>query len=683
MTTKPFVNELDPALLGVAGMSPFMAFDSSSRLNMFCGHIAQSLPVKGATIRRTQSGHEREYGKYTHAYRMPCNANIIKVIQKYPPTLGIDNIKENPTVAVIYEDVDSPKREIGVMILERFHCSHQYFGFPYQYKSAANHLTTGAQIPKGTVIADSPLVTDDGDYMFGLEAQIALASLPGVIEDGVIASESFCKRLTTYFYSSSIASWGKNRYPLNIYGDENNYKPFPDIGDRVRADGLVFALRDHDPFLAISDMSPAALREHRIFDKLFYATPGAKVIDIIVHRGSSQRTNMPTGMDTQTQKYYNRSMQFYQQLLHEYHVLKARRKDHLALTPEFERLLTDAIAITTTDPKVRVQKVRRTVPLDEWVVEVVLEAEIVPRIGFKVTDCHGGKGIIVKIMKDEHMPVDAQGNRAEVIMDDFSTVKRMNIGRTVEITINASGRATALKVKEMLGGRSQAEINAAWEYLLGWFKIVSPLYVETLYASGAENRKLQFLEDVADHGIYVWTPVNSPKSYQQVAEELKIHYPPCLGPVTYTGNSGIECTTRRPVIIGGLYMMLLEKIGNTWSGVSSSLLQHFGIPAKLTNHDKTSRPGRENPIRIMGETEVRLVAAHCSPDTAAEILDRSNNPETHRAILRSILNAPKPGNIDVIVDRSKVPRGNGRVVSYVRHMAECAGFEIVDGSKKQ
>lgn len=391
MSGKPFVNELDPALVGVAGMSPFMAFDSMSRLNMFCGHLGQSLPVKGATVRRTLSGHEREYGKYTHSYRMPCNANIIKVIRKYPPTLGADNIKENPVTAVIYEDADSPKREIGVMILESFHSSHQYFGFPYQYRSVANTLTTGAQVPKDTIIADSPLVNEDGDYKFGLEAQIALTSLPGVIEDGVIVSESFCKRLTTYFYSSSSASWGKNRYPLNIYGDDQDYKPFPDIGDRVRADGLIFALRDHDPFLTISDMTAKGLQQHRIFDKLSYATPGAKVIDVIVHRGSTQRTNLPTGMDAQANKYYNRSLQFYQQLLHEYHILKGRRKDHLAITPEFERLLTDAIAITTTDPKVRVQKVRRTVPLDEWVVEVVLEAEIVPREGYKITDCHGGQ----------------------------------------------------------------------------------------------------------------------------------------------------------------------------------------------------------------------------------------------------------------------------------------------------
>lgn len=384
------INELDPSLIAVAGLSPFMAFDSSSRLNMFCGHIAQSLPVEGATVRRTLSGHEREYGKYTHAIKMPCNAVIVKTLRKYPESFGIDNIKENPTIAVIYEDMDSPKREIGVLMLERFHSTHQYFGFPYKYRSVVNQLTPGTHIPKGTVIADSPIVTDDGDYKFGLEAQIALTTLPGVIEDGIIVSDAFCRRLTTYFYSRSIASWGKSRYPLNIYGNNTAYKPFPDIGDVVREDGLLFALRERNNYMAVTDMSPAALRNHRIFDKLIYAQPGAKVIDVIVHRGTQHKTNVPTGMDEQVLKYHTRSTQYHQQLLNEYYSLKGRRKEHLSITPEFERLLTDAVALTSNDPKVRVQKVRRSIPLDEWSVEVVLESKIIPREGYKLTCCNGG-----------------------------------------------------------------------------------------------------------------------------------------------------------------------------------------------------------------------------------------------------------------------------------------------------
>lgn len=31
---------------------------------------------------------------------------------------------------------------------------------------------------------------------------------------------------------------------LNIYGDETHHKPFPDISEKIRADGAVFALRD-------------------------------------------------------------------------------------------------------------------------------------------------------------------------------------------------------------------------------------------------------------------------------------------------------------------------------------------------------------------------------------------------------------------------------------------------------
>lgn len=670
------INELHPALISVAGLSPFMAFDSSPRLNMFCGQLAQSVGVEGATVRRTQSGHERAYGRYTHSIKMPCKATVLKIVRKYPETMGADNIRENPVTAIIYEDVDHPKRQIGIILINRFHSTHQYFGFPYALRPAASRLVVGGHIPEGAILADSPLITDEGDYKFGLEAQIALAALPAVIEDGVHVSESFCQRLATRIYPRHHASWGKERYPLNLYGDDKHYKPFPDIGDVVRPDGLLLALRNMDPQSAVADMTPTALRNHTVFDKLLYAPAGAKVIDIIIHRGSNPKTTVPSKMDAQCLKYYTPTYRFYQELLAEYHHLKKLRGPNLHITPEFERLLTEAYGYTDSNNPGRIQKVRKGVPLDEWSIEIVLEHRLVPREGYKITCCNGGKGIIVKVVPDEEMPVDAEGNRAEVIMDDFSTIKRMNLGRTVEIEINASGRSTALRIAKMLGNRTEAEYQAAWEYALGWFKIVSPPHYDAMQASGAERRKKEILEGIVEHGFFVWTPTMTPKSYKTVVEDLLKQYPACYGPVTYRGNSGNYVTTEQPVLIGGLYMMLLEKIGNTGSGVASALLNHFGIPSKLTNVDKYSRPGRENPTRITGETECRLIESHCPPGTAAELLDRSNNPAVHREVLRSILSSETPGYIESNVDREKFPRGDGRVLLHVHHMLDCYGVSI-------
>lgn len=680
------VNELRPELLGVAATNSFMDKDSSARLQMFCTHIGQALVVKEPTVKRTLTGIEREYGRYTHSIKMPCDAIIHKCVPKYPRTLGFDSVAENPVVTVIYENANHPNREIGVMDLTTFHSTHQYFGFKYQYNQAnLNRLTPGSHIPKGTIIADSPSVTSDGDYRYGVEAQMALMSIPGAIEDGIVASESFLKKMTTNAFGSRLESWGKNRFPINLYGDDTHYKPFPDIGDRIRDDGLLFATRSYDELLSVVTMTPKALREVDHFDRTTYAPPNAKVIDVIVHKGKNNKATLPVGMDTQTRFYYNKSLAYYESLLNEYHNLRRRHRENLHISPEFHRLLVEAMAMVNDDPRHRVIHMHNRNPIDEWMVEIVFETEITPCIGFKLAAQHGDKGVICDVWKDEDMPVDASGNRADLIMDDLSTIKRMNTGRLYEMYINASGRIVSRTVGQMIASGTDEAINQAWDYLVGFYKLISPRMYEALIASGGETRKQQHLKDVAQNGVYLYIPTDNPVELWKTTAELIKRYPACYGPVVYTDKAGQTFRTVNPVLIGGLYMLMLEKIGNTWAGVSSARLQYLGIPAKLNNGDKFTTPHRPQPVKVLGESEVRLEVCVSGGDTVADMLDQTNNPAAHKVIVNEILYADKPTNIDRVIDRDGtpgmehkfVPRGKGRVLTYHNHVMECGGMRFV------
>lgn len=130
-------------------------------------------------------------------------------------------------------------------------------------------------------------------------------------------------------------------------------------------------------------------------------------------------------------------------------------------------------------------------------------------------------------------------------------------------------------------------------------------------------------------------------------------------------------------------MLLLEKTGSDWSAVSSAKLQHFGLPSKLTNRDKHSAPGRNHPVRLLGEDEVRLFSAMVGSEIAAEFLEMSNNPTAHKHIMANILRADKPTGIENIIDRNVVPKGNARPLVFARHMLECAGmaFEYSDATQ--
>lgn len=407
---EPARNDLEITRLGTgSNLSTYVGHNSASRQQMFCSHLTQTPPVEGSTPKRILTGAEEDYGKYTFKFEMPCDAYVIKVIQKYPRKVGEGSIRENPVTAIVYENAET--NEIGILELEKYHCMHTDFGFKYVYnEEALSQLAPKQPIAKGTVFAHSPSLKE-GTYCYGLETQIAFMSIPQVIEDGFVVSRSYLERIAVQTVESRTSEWGKEYYPLNLYGDENHYKPFPDIGDTIRPDGLLFVLRKYDELSAFNEMSPRDLMPDNIdyiYDKLVYATPGATVYDIDVDRDFTLKVqDTPTGMDAQTIKYENAREAYYRSLLEVYYSLRRVRKDSLRLEPAFHRLLIEAIG--GVDPakgdirtgkkptgKIKTSKIKRMhrrKPLDNWRVTVKYAKRTVPTIGYKLTDGQGSKGV--------------------------------------------------------------------------------------------------------------------------------------------------------------------------------------------------------------------------------------------------------------------------------------------------
>lgn len=385
-------NELHLELLGVIGLNPFPGHNSSPRQAMFSNHIGQMLVVNGSTERAIQTGAEREFGKYTFNISMPCDGKVLEIVDRYKQTLGKDAINENPETTLIYED--SNTYEIGMVSLVPYRSEHQYFGFRYHTKAGWDLIKQGAHIPKGTVFLDSPSITDEGGYKYGVQANVAFMTHPATSEDGVLVSKSFLPKLGFRTYERRVVEWGSNKFALNLYGtnDSDNYKAFPDIGDMVRDDGLLMALRSEDA----PDLAPVergiddTMKVDYTFDTTYYANgPGGKVIDIKIHHDINNNNYAETHMDTQAQKYDEARRVYCKRIVDIYQQLKKKRGDALQLTPEFNRHVVECLSVTTEGGTQRVQKLYRQAPLDNFRVEFVIEYNITPTLGFKITDTSG------------------------------------------------------------------------------------------------------------------------------------------------------------------------------------------------------------------------------------------------------------------------------------------------------
>lgn len=664
-------------LMGLIGTNPFSRHNSAARTQMYYGHISQSLPTKGVNARSVWTGVEDEFAKYTHSVMMPCNAEIYRTIQK-DPTYG-DSGKNlpNPMTLIIYQNMDNEKREFDVLEMPKTHCLHQHYGFSYKVSPHARSVTQNALIAKGTILADSPTVREDGTHMYGTETNYATMTLPEVTEDGSLVSEEWLDTQEVECFGSRTFRFGGDKMPLNVNGNLDEYKIIPDIGERISPTGLLFATRKFDPMLAPIYMHPESLRNPETGDDMTFAIPNAIITDVTIMRGRNENSAYPSEFNAQCHYYLERARKYYRSILDVEKELRGMYNNNLRFAPALEALFTEAHAqMDQANRRCEVDPYFDKLIVRDWLIKVDFKYKLRPTIGNKLSDEQGSKSIIVAKRFRRDMPTDYTGEVADVVMDPKAPVNRNNTGRNIEQSINASSKMVQKTLARMLAAdSSEAGLQSAWEYVYGYCAIVSP----PMAALMADPRfdAVEFIYESAKH-MRLYLPPDNPVNYFDVVAALNTTYPPPYGPVTYRGNSGLMRTTKLPILIGSIYTFILEKDGRSWSGVASSRLHgSFGVPTKPGPGDKWSLPGKESPIKAWGETEQRLANAACGGEAMAELIERSNNPAAHKSVCQAIISSGTPTNIPSAVDWTKIPKTGGRIAEYTNHVFMCAGIKLV------
>lgn len=689
-------NELSIEHVGVTAFNPFSQHIGSSRAVMFNSHLNQKLVLIDPDEKTIQSGIEREFSKDTFKIEMPNDGTIIKIIERYPTGINIDSINYNPETVVIYEIEET--KELDYFLIPNYMSYHQTFGYKLKFNENVNRIRQGETIKKGTIFADTPGAVDN-NYRFGVNLNVALMTTPHVSEDGYVVSDAALKKFKFNLYETRVVNFGSKKFPLNIHGTIDDYKMFPDIGEYIntsRSDGVLMALRDYNEKNYPVSISNLDLMEiDHIFDKSVYVRSGnGKIIDIKVISNNFNSKKLPKQILTQPEKYRKAYVDFNKELYSvEQTIREERRKkygeDIVKLTPKLHSLLVSSLSII--NPKQAntnkfLNLVYRQVPLDEYRVEFIIEYEITPSIGCKLTDLNGGKGVICKIEKEENMPIDKDGNRADVIVDPMSTISRTNIGRLYEQYINGASRDVAKDIRKKLSIKQNEcstdilsfkddKVNSSYNYLLDYYKIISDKQYQ-FYNTLSEEDKLEALTNVINNGICVYYPINNDIIIYRAILEIDKKFKPTFGPVSYIGASGIRCVTKNSIRIAPMYIMLLDKIADSWSSMSSGRLHHFGVLSPVIKSEKHATPYRNTAVKTIGEAEFNIVGGYCSPRAIAETIDRSNNPMSTKEMYRTILNSDTPGNIEQVIDRKKFIFGSNKPLLLMKHILMCCGINV-------
>ena len=688
-------------LVGIHAIQPFLPHISAPRSIMVSSQFSQIVTITNGDERIIQTGLENQFGKYTYSKKFDTDARIIALIDRYN---GIDanSVNETVEITVIFENLETG--EIDYLNVPNYHSLHQYFGFEYQWNTELlNSLRNGSIVKKGTVLADSP-TRRDGGYAFGLNANICLLTTPETAEDGVVISETTAKRLSYKVYEKRTVEYGIDAFPLNMYGDEDNYKAFPEIGERINDDGVLMVLREYDSELSPALVSINDVRDFNpMFDKAIYVKgKGGKIVDIKLTINPRFKKETYNNTNNLADKYANSLIEYHRKILDVYNRLerdhyKKFHNNNISISDKLNKLILNSLAIVNPDNR-PIEKTYKNERQDLYRLEFVIEYDYAEKggvaLGAKITDLSGSKGVVVEIRKDEDMPYDPVNNiRADIIMDPSSIPSRMNVSRLYEQYFNAFSRRTKALVTDMINGYTDVNLSnqekidiLTEEQTLEAFKLVVGLleHLDTeqyyAYKNALDSVNIyaikEILLEILDKELFLYYKVSSKKKAPDIVESIRgTIYEPNIGKINFIKDGQIQ-KSKTNVLIAPLYIVLLFKTADEFLSTASARTNHYNFPISAGKSSKYNLPWSNSPVKISSETESRLYTLYAGREAMAELKDRATSLETHKEVYKNILTADTPTNIDVLVDRNKIPYGNTADIHLISSVFNCAGIDL-------
>lgn len=677
----------DPRGIGFpACMCPHPLHTSASRLGMLSKHLPQALPIKGSEFIQTFVGWEENVKEFTfNSTEREDNGQIIAVIPKYDLTAS-RGMKSNktPYYTVIY------RREkdgvIDYFRLERYQNLSDKWGYPNVWNKNINSLLSeGSFLNKETVLSHSPSIKDNL-YGYGTNAKVAYLSMPFTKEDGIGISESLAEKLGTWGLEECLANIRYDYIPINLYGDKDVPKFFPDVGDKIRDDGIICAFRVVNSERFAGDASPEALSEVDPSTDITFIGPAGGIIadvDFIVNRQKrSQAYPQVRDYQESLKKYYETILSVYEQYSRSNAFSETMNTLVCEAIKALCRLGSDRVNIKL--PAATQVKDAKNYTVDFIQAKFLCFSEVPFAVGSKISDLQGGKGTCAVIIPDEEMPVDEYGNRAEFVMEPASPVKRTNFGALWEPTETfILDRVLSMARVHYEKGDKDRAFALIEEICRDFHPSYADLILETY---PTKKEKDEFVDETMEAGkIYLhippgletintetiagrWEdpdtgltpmewyalPENQSKSEKDEPEWVKVH-----GGIL--GKWGIEPTpasfiwknddgkkrrykTTTPCLIGSKYIIRLckEAIGMS-AGISS--VSHYGTPTRPHMSKKYSSILRQTPVRF-GEDETNIMTmAVDTEEVLRHMRLTSKSPAGTTAMIETIIDSKTPTNI--------------------------------------
>ena len=405
-------------------MTPFLKHDDQTRLQMAASQMRQSIMLKEFDVPLISSGCEGLYSDYTQ---------FVKRAKKDGEVLHIDR----NYIIVIYNDKDADVFDISY---RKIYVEHLDFMNIY--------VKPGDKFKAGDILAESNFCKDG-------KINIGKNLLTGVMvyygnnyEDGIVISDRLVEddSLTSVHYKDLSFSLTPEKVLLSLADDK--YKPLPDDLEVIQAGNPYAVLKklNSDEFYSVfSEPIELIARKNFIISE----------VNIYANSWNEEVPEYRKWVEEKLQEQSEREN--YLQKMIKVHLpkdnavkfIRERGLDKFSFVGKYKNKREKINGIHVEMIGVYTRKIK---------------------VGDKMANRHGNKGVISRIVPHDKMPQLPTGEHLDICINPLGIISRMNFGQLYELHLAFSVSHLKRKMIEMIN--AETTNKQITDFLLGYIEII-------------------------------------------------------------------------------------------------------------------------------------------------------------------------------------------------------------------
>lgn len=588
----------DPSIEGKCILT-FPQYSNSMRSIMFASHLNQFKNQIKPDFPGFFTGAENLVGKYSSGYKRSDNAVVYRKIVKF------DGLVDNPTVYKLFVYNKKKKR---YEVFDRKECEDliEVFGFRYN-NEVIDSLEEGDEIEQDSILYSSTSYDKFGNYAYGRDVPTMFSLDPFTSEDAAVISDELQKETQFVETNTATIMLNNNDFPLNLYGDEYEYKSFPNIGEN--SNGILIGVRKKDNKQQLYDFKSDMLQKVITEDTKYYLS--GRVVDIDIFMNNEEFKD--NSLYHQIYEYWVYQNQYYREIKQTCEsIFRSGEKYSSDIDYLYKR------ACEMLDLKKR-WKEKDTAFSN---VEIHIQVEKVAGLedGQKVSGRSGNKSVIAKVRPVAEMPyyIDSNGEKHHVhlIYNLLAFVNRTIAAPLFEHFTNFIGRRVGEYMRSL---KTREEKENIMFDVLRIFNAEQCEHLERQYSRCSEKEKddwISYCENVKIHFHQPSMTESEPIFYR--LSKIYDKYANILQPDDiYIHKFGRDIKCIMPGYISNMYVILLKqtaKKGFSVRGIGA--INSKGIPERNYKSKSFKDLHSSTAVRF-GESENLTFAIGMLPEEVA------------------------------------------------------------------